>query len=81
MTDAPKRPFYSAALLNPADLTDRSRDYTPLGIADAENDKQAIDFAIRRGTDWLVRNGIDWAVLHIVRDAHAFYSEPLRVTR
>jgi hypothetical protein len=77
MNETPK-PFYSAALLDPAAAADRDHDFTSLPISHVRSDGEAVNLAIKLGAEWLRDNGIDRAILHIVRDGHAFYSEQLK---
>jgi hypothetical protein len=69
------KPFYSAVLLDPANL---NSELTPLGIAYATSSDEATQFAKSQGKAWLRANEVDLAILHIVVDGHAIYSEHIR---
>jgi hypothetical protein len=77
MSNASKKAFYWAALLDPSAPAGRKRDFTSLAVAYAESDDEAVNLAVNQGEKWLLAHGIDCAVLHIVRDDQAFYNEPL----
>jgi hypothetical protein len=61
MSEAPRKPFYSAALLDPEALVDRNRDFTSLAVAFAPSAEEAISLAMTEGRKWLLAHGIDRA--------------------
>jgi hypothetical protein len=71
MSEAIKKPFYAAALLDPSDL---GSNFTPLAIADAKDNNDAITIAMHQAMEWLVANGIANAVLDIVKDGAEIHS-------
>lgn len=71
-----QRPFYLATLLDSRDL---ERDLVLRAVSRARSDEDAISLAKKHGAEWLARNGGGHAHLHILRDGHAFYSEPMMV--
>jgi hypothetical protein len=72
------RPHYAASLFRNANLTD---ELTPVGIGDATNDTDAVEFAEQRAGRWLTDNGIDRATLQVVKDGFGMRTIPLEVHR
>jgi hypothetical protein len=69
MSHAPPRPHYAAALFESDNL---EVELAPILISDAQNDKDAVEFAMDRAGEWLVANSVDRAWVKVVRDGFGF---------